>query len=447
MERGEGMDRSAVAVLFVDDEENILHAIERLFFDEEFQILTASSGAEGLSILAGRQDVAVIVSDQRMPQMSGADFLEKSREIAPDAVRMVLTGYADITAAMDAVNKGGAARYLTKPWDDRTLLQTVRDGVDYFLVFRENRRLTEVIRKQNEELEEWNRNLKRRVMEQTTVIRKQNEELSLRSARLAAAFDGMIESFSLLLELMNPRLRNHARNVAELSVTIGRELGVSAEELETIRRAALLHDIGIIGMPPHLFGKRPSEMTPEELRLFQQHPVRGQTAIDAVEELRPAGVLIRHHHEQYNGNGYPDRLAKDAIPLGARIIGFANYIDREIGDRRGGDALESVFTRVNLHLGLLFDPLLLYPARKGAKYLYFDTHRVALGVENEYPPAELVSGMVVTRDLYSGTGLLLIRKGVLLDRSMIDSIRRYYEIDPPPHGVYAMIGGGVHDRV
>jgi len=440
MERPEGVERSTVSVLFVDDEQNILHSLERLFFDEEFQTLTASSGAEGLSILSQRDDVAVIVSDQRMPEMSGAEFLERSREIAPDAVRMVLTGYADISAAMDAINKGGAARYLTKPWDDRALLQTIRDGVDYYLVLRENRRLSEVIRKQNEELEEWNKNLKSRVMEQTTVIRKQNEELSQRSARLAAAFDGMIESFSLLVELMNPRLRNHARNVTELSVSMARELGVSGNELETIRRAALLHDIGMIGMPPHLFGKRPSDMTPEELRLFQQHPVRGQTAIDAVEELRPAGVLIRHHHEQYNGNGYPDRLAKEEIPLGARIIGFANYIDREMGDRRGGDALEAVFTRVNLQLGLLFDPLLLYPARKAAKYIYFDSHRVAPGVENEYSPAELVTGMIVTRDLYSGTGLLLIRKGVTLDRSMIDSIRRYYEIDPPSQGVFAMIG-------
>lgn len=434
-------DRSSVAVLFVDDEENILHSIERLFFDEEYQILTAASGEEGLELLAGRDDVAVIVSDQRMPAMSGAEFLERSREIAPDAIRIVLTGYADINAAMDAVNRGGAARYLSKPWNDENLIQTVRDCVDYFLVLRENRRMAEVIRKQNEELEEWNRNLKSRVMEQTMVIRKQNEELSLRSSRLQAAFNGIIESFSLLVELMSPRLRNHARNVADLSVMIARDLGISGDELETIRRAALLHDIGMIGMPPHLFGKRTQEMTPDELRIYQQHPIRGQSAIDAVEELRPAGVLIRHHHEQYNGNGYPDRLAKDEIPLGSRIIGFANYVDREIGDRRGSDAVESVFARVNLQQGLLLDPLLVCPARKGARYLYFDSHHVAPGVESEYHPSQLVSGMVVTRDLYSGTGLLLIRKGVALDRSMIDSIRRYYEIDPPLQGVYAMTSG------
>lgn len=436
------LDRSSVSVLFVDDEENILHSIERLFFDEEFTVLTAPSGEAGLSTLAAHDDIAVIVSDQRMPGMSGAEFLERSRGIAPDAIRIVLTGYADIHAAMDAVNKGGAARYLSKPWDDDTLIRTVRECVDYFLVLRENRRMAHVIRKQNEELEEWNRNLKSRVMEQTMVIRRQNEELSARSSRLQSAFNGIIESFSLLVELMSPRLRNHARNVADLSVLIARDLGISGDELETIRRAALLHDIGMIGIPPHLFGKRSHEMTPEELRIFQQHPIRGQSAIDAVEELRPAGILIRHHHEQYNGNGYPDRLAKDEIPLGARIIGFANYVDREMGERRGSDAVDSVFARVNLQQGLILDPLLVYPARRGARYIYFDSQQATPGVEHEYLPSQLVSGMVTTRDLYSGTGLLLIRKGVTLDRTMIDSIRRYYEIDPPLQGVFAVVSGG-----
>lgn len=436
------IDRSTVAVLFVDDEENILRAVERLFFEEEYSVLTASSGEEGLKILSERDDVAVIVSDQRMPGMGGAEFLERSRDIRPDAVRMVLTGYADISAAVDAVNRGGAARYLSKPWNDDELIRTVRDCVDHYLVLMENRRLTEVIRRQNEELEEWNHNLKNRVMEQTTVIRKQNDELSRKSARLQAAFDGIIQSFSLLVELLSPRLRHHARNVAELSVIIARDLGISGDELETIRRAALLHDIGMIGMPPRLFDKRTADMSPEEIRLFQQHPIRGQSAIDAVEELRPAGILIRHHHEQYNGSGFPDRLAREEIPLGARIIAFANYVDREIGDRRGSEAVEAVFSRVNLQLGLILDPLLLYPARKGAKYVYYDGHRPSVGVEQEYKPSELVSGMVVTRDLYSGTGLLLIRKGVTLDRTMIESIGRYYEIDPPLQGVYAILGGG-----
>jgi len=95
-------------ILFVDDEQNILRAITRLFLDEPYELLTAPSGVEGLALLRERPDIGVIVSDQRMPGMSGAEFLEQSRTLVPDAVRIVLTGYADVTAAMDAINKGGA---------------------------------------------------------------------------------------------------------------------------------------------------------------------------------------------------------------------------------------------------------------------------------------------------------------------------------------------------
>jgi len=119
-------------VLFVDDEENILRAISRLFLDEPYVVLTAISGAAGLEVLRREPDVCVIVSDQRMPGMSGAEFLAQSRTVTPDAVRLVLTGYADIAAAVDAINKGGAWKYLAKPWKDEEFLQTVREALERY---------------------------------------------------------------------------------------------------------------------------------------------------------------------------------------------------------------------------------------------------------------------------------------------------------------------------
>lgn len=436
----EPLGRADVTVCLVDDEENILRSLERLLMDEDFAVITASSGEAGLEALAQLTNVAVIVSDQRMPGMGGAEFLARARDIVPDAVRMVLTGYADVNAAMDAINKGGAARYLSKPWDDVMLTQAIRDGVDYYLVQAENRRLAAIVRQQNEELAEWNANLKGRVLEQTTVIRKQNEELAARNARINEAFTGIIQAFSRLVEMASPSLHSHARNVAALALGIAKDLQLPEAEQETIRIAALLHDIGVIGMPAAILAKRLQEMQPDELKIFQQHAIRGQTAVDAVQELRGAGLLIRHHHEQYNGNGYPDRLAKDEIPLGSRIIGFADHIDREMGPARGVAALEAVFERATLQLGMGLDPHFVSSAKKCAKYVYCagDT-RAGSGVENEYTPTELISGMQVTRDIYCGTGMLLITKGTKLDRQMIESIQRYYEIDPPTRGVYAII--------
>ena len=434
-------DRSNVTVLFVDDEENILRSLERLLIDEEFTVITANSGEAGLNALAAAQQVAVIVSDQRMPGMGGAEFLGKSRDFAPDAVRMVLTGYADANAAMDAINKGGAARYLSKPWDDTMLVQAVRDGVDYFLAMTENRRLAAIVQQQNEELKEWNANLKGRVMDQTSVIRRQNEDLGEKNLRLNQGFIGMIQAFSRLVELCSPRLHSHARNVTEIATGIARDKGLPEEQIETIRTAALLHDIGVIGIPETILAKRYQDMTPEERRIFQQHSIRGQTALDAVEELRGVALLIRHHHEQFNGGGYPDKLHKDEIPLGARIIGFADYIDREMGNMRGEEALDEVLNgTVTLQMGGVLDPSLAAAAKRIAKYVYYTQDgKVAAGVESEYKAKELVTGMEVTRDIYSGTGLLLMTKGVILDRQMIESIQRYYEIDPPSRGVYATV--------
>ena len=104
-----------VRILFVDDEKNILLSLKRLMLDENYEVFTAGSGEEGLELLRGTEQVGLIVSDQRMPGLSGVDFLEKARELAPDALRIMLTGYADLNATMDAINKGGAYRYITKP--------------------------------------------------------------------------------------------------------------------------------------------------------------------------------------------------------------------------------------------------------------------------------------------------------------------------------------------
>lgn len=435
----EPLGRGDLTVLLVDDEENILRALERLLMDEEFTIVTATSGEEGLRQLATLEQVALIVSDQRMPGMGGAEFLSRTREITPDAVRMILTGYADVNAAMDAINKGGAARYLSKPWEEHSLIQAIRDGVDYYLVLMENRRLAAIVQQQNEELAEWNTNLKGRVMEQTTVIRKQNEELSARNARINEAFTGIIQAFSRLVEMASPRLHSHARNVTALATAMAKDLQLPAADQETIRIAAQLHDIGVIGMPEEILAKRLQDLNHDELLVYQQHAVRGQAAVDAVQELRGAGTLIRHHHEQFNGRGYPDQLAKDAIPLGARIIGFADYLDREMGTARGDEALAAVFNRANLQMGMALDPSLVSSAKKCAKYVYYVDARSVTGVENEYAPTELVTGMQVTKDIYCGTGMLLITKGTTLDRQMIESIQRYYQIDPPQRGVFAMI--------
>ena len=120
-------------VIMVDDEEYILRALNRIFRREPYRTLYTSTGVEGLKLLAETPDVAVIVSDQRMPQMRGSEFLARSREFAPDAIRMLLTGYSDKDATSAAMAEGRVSNYISKPFDDSMLLQIVRDGVRQFI--------------------------------------------------------------------------------------------------------------------------------------------------------------------------------------------------------------------------------------------------------------------------------------------------------------------------
>ncbi len=114
-------------ILCVDDEENILKSLRRLFRRESFRVLTATSGREGLEILQKTSGIALILSDQRMPEMSGSAFLEAAKAFAPGIPKMILTGYADVQSAADAIEQGGAYRIIAKPWDDKELLQAVRE--------------------------------------------------------------------------------------------------------------------------------------------------------------------------------------------------------------------------------------------------------------------------------------------------------------------------------
>lgn len=431
-----------VSVLLVDDEENILRALQRLLMDEEnIEISTATSGEEGLKLIPGLTNLGLIVSDQRMPGMDGALFLEKARAINPDPSRIILTGYADVTAAVDAINKGGAWRYLAKPWNDEELVRVIHEGLERYRIVIENRRLNALVLKQNQELEEWNSSLKQRVMVQTTAVRKKNEELNLANASLKSAFEGVISSFSELISMRDRGSHRHGQNVSNLARHAAQALKLPTEEIEVIATAGLLHDIGELAIPDEILRKEQDAMSSEELEAYRCHPVRGQIAIDSVEHLRPSGLLIRHHHERWDGNGFPDRLKGEAIPLGARILAYADLIDKAIDNDLTEHGLGRAMASVAIEQGRYLDPALLPVFRSTAKYTYALAEREETLEELEVKPVNLYVGMKLARDVISGTGLLLLGRGEELDEDRIDSIRRYYRIDPPARGVFVQVTG------
>ncbi|RMG57167.1 MAG: response regulator [Deltaproteobacteria bacterium] len=163
-----------VKVLCVDDEKNVLKALRRVFMDDDYEILTASSGEEGLQVLEEEMPVQVVISDYRMPGMNGVDFLREVCERWPDTVRIVLSGYADTASVVAAINEGQIYKFVPKPWNDDELRVTVSNALEKYFLQKENTRLTEELKEKNRELTLLNENLERLVEERTEELRFRN---------------------------------------------------------------------------------------------------------------------------------------------------------------------------------------------------------------------------------------------------------------------------------
>ncbi len=163
-------------VLCVDDEINILNALKRLLRKEEYNLLTANSGLEGIALIE-KQPVHLVLSDQMMPEMMGTAFLQKVKEVSPDTVRVVLSGYADVSVILDAINKGEIYRFLTKPWNDEELKVSINQCLAHYDLMLENRLLMEQIQVQNEKLRTLNDRLEEAVAERTKALQLSQEIL------------------------------------------------------------------------------------------------------------------------------------------------------------------------------------------------------------------------------------------------------------------------------
>ncbi|HNR12787.1 MAG TPA: response regulator [Thermodesulfobacteriota bacterium] len=432
-------NNTLVPILFVDDEENITRSLQRLFSEEDYQVYTAASAKEALSIIDKHHNIGVIISDQRMPGMTGIELLEEAQKRIPHAARILLTGYSDIHAAIDAINRGGAYRFISKPWKNEEILQIVKDAAERFKLIKENLRLNEIVKRQNRELKEWSDQLEHILQEQTIVIQHKHDELQIAVERLKTDFQNMIAAFSRLIELQDVSMINHSKNVAEISLNVTEALNLSDQDQEDIVVAALLHDIGKIGMPGLLLSKTVEKMNAEEQKVYMMHPVRGQIAIDSIEPLRKVGILIRHHHECFGGAGFPDGLKEEQIPIGARIIAVADFVEKAAKKFPGHNSAELALQELDAHLKTQFDPHLFPHIAKAAREIY-KTKTVKRGtVECELLPNELREGMIVSRDVLSGTGVLLLSRGTMLNNDNIPTLNRHNKLDPSNNGIFVWV--------
>ncbi len=189
-----------IKILCVDDEKNVLKALERLFLDTDYEILTATSGEEGLEILQNTGPIQLVVSDYRMPKMNGVDFLKEVCKVRPNTVRIVLSGYADTAAIVEAINEGKIYKFMPKPWNDDELKVAISNAIEHYFMQEKNMMLTKELETKNEELLQINNNLEKLVGERTSdlvlknriLISSQNILDSLPVAVVGIGHDGLI---------------------------------------------------------------------------------------------------------------------------------------------------------------------------------------------------------------------------------------------------------------
>ena len=410
-----------ITLLLVDDEPSILSALRRLLRKSGYVIHTAESGKAGLEILE-REPIDLVISDMRMPEMDGARFLEQVRARWPDTVRLLLTGYSDVTSTIDAINRGGIYRYIAKPWNDDDLVLIVRDALERQRLTHENARLLALTQAQNEELKDLNANLEDKVRQRTAEIGQINDFLNLANERLKQNFLISIKMFTGLIELRAGAMAGHSRRVADLARKLAKHTGVEPKEQQDIFFAALLHDIGKIGFPDTLLNRPVSRLNGEETVTYRRHPATGAAALMPLEELKHAAQIVRAHHERFDGQGFPDGAEGENIPLGARILSIVNDYDAlqtgTLAERRMTP--EEAQALLQQSRGKRYDPRLV-----DAFLEMLGGLKKEVVLEKPVSHADLKVGMVLSRDLMSREGVLLLSSDYILDASLIRQIQDY----------------------
>jgi len=269
-------------VLVIDDERIIRNLMVEILEMDGHDVVNADTAEAAVALLKERDDFDLVVSDVVMPGLSGLELLEAVRAQHASLPVLLVTGAGTYDTLSQALTRG-AAGLVTKPFTHHELQDAVAHALE-----RASRSRDE---------------LRERLLAPT----------------LASALANAIEA-------RDSYLHGHCERLASLAVRIAEDLRLAADEIESVRLGAVLHDIGKIGIPDRVLLK-PGPLDADERAIVEQHPVIGDRLLEPLDLLAPARPIVRHHHERWDGNGYPDQLAGEDIPLQARIVAVADSVE------------------------------------------------------------------------------------------------------------------------
>lgn len=403
-------------ILVVDDEEIVVMALSETLRRERYQVVTSLNPITALEILA-RETFSVIITDQQMPQLSGLELLAQARELQPDATRILITAVLSLDTVIDAINKGEVYRFIVKPWLREELLVTLKNAAQRYELVRKNAELQTATQGMNDRLVDLNQSLEHQVK----LVAQQNQQLAQFNQALERNFQRSVELCLHAMETFYPTLGPQVRRAHDLCQRMAARLNLTSEQRQSLELAARLYDIGLVGVPRDVIKRwqeKPDELTPPERALIEQHPIVGQELAGFVHQLKEVGPTIRAHHERFDGQGYPDRLAGEAIPWLGRLLAVA--VACASAPSSAGEAVEAV----RQGSGAAFDP---------------EAVRVLLRIVPQISPprqarqvtlSELQPGMVLAKGIYTPNGLMLQAEGQPLTPMTIEKLLKHNLIQP-----------------
>ncbi|QVW22315.1 response regulator [Pseudomonas hormoni] len=426
-------------VLLVDDEEPILNSLRRLLRGQPYEVLLATSGAQALEIMA-QQPVDLVMSDARMPNMDGATLLAHIHKLYPDTVRIMLTGYADPSAIIKAINDGQIHRYISKPWHDEEMLLILRQSLAYQHSERERLRLVQETWDQNQELKLLNITLDKRVASRTAELQQTADMLDLAYEELKHSYVTGTEMFSLLANLRMPPAKQTNRQIIELVRVYCKLHGVDEGTSRDLTMAAALYNIGKLSWTDSMMTAPADLLHHNDRERYRNYPKQSESLLMTLDPMKDAARLILHHQERWDGSGFPDRLKGEAIPVGSRLLKLAvDFIELQRGlilERQMNSDEALVYIRS--YAGKLYDPEMVEDfIRVCAAYL--SDVSLADPTVKVMTTRELAAGMILAHNLNADNGMLLLNAGKVLNGPLVEKLIAFEAMEGAKYSIFVKL--------
>jgi putative two-component system response regulator len=337
---------ATASVLVVDDEEPLRRGLLRMLSGAGYRCLGAASANEARQVLA-TEHVDLVLCDVNMPGENGFSLLRSISEQHPDVGVIMVTALADVRAAEPAARYGAMA-YVIKPFESTEILINVATALSR--------------RARDSAHEDSRRLLSAQVEERTSALAEAVRKLSLSEQTVAALHEETVLRLATVAEWRDPCTGEHLRSMSDLSGALARAAGLTAEQVDMVRVASLLHDLGKVAVPDSILLK-PGPLTVDERLLMQEHSETGAAMLrgSSIEVLQTGALIALTHHERWDGGGYPRGLRGAEIPVEARIVSIADVYDALSSERpyKAAWPHDRVVSTLLAGRGSQFDPELL----------------------------------------------------------------------------------------